>query len=217
MPILKKDMAKLERVTDDLKTFTNKLDAGMKKNSDNIDSLFENQGRQEERMIDCEDGVAKNNQKIKGLDGKTDETNKQVGILSDKLDDANDENRALKQQLSDVTSYFEGEMRKMRELVESNTDRVDVMEHGAQMEKQYLRGFESDVNQDVRNLRTIVEHPGVIKPPMRRMVDACLPFEQLAFSKKYVRERSELFTRPPFVHTRVAHTCVFPPQVLPAD
>jgi hypothetical protein len=59
------------------------------------------------------------------------------------------------------------------------------MEHSVDMERQYVRGFEQEINGEVNDLRRVVEHPGVIKPLVSRMVAACMPFEQLSFSKKY--------------------------------
>ncbi|GMI58455.1 hypothetical protein TeGR_g11933 [Tetraparma gracilis] len=185
IPSMRADLAAQGRSLDDLKGSHEKLQDGFKKHGTDIDSLFENQGRHEQRMFECEDGVAKNNTKIKGLDDKTDKTNREVGKLADKVDDLIEENMGLRQQLSDTTSYFEGELRKMRSLIEGNTERVDTIESAVDSERGYVRGLESEVNGDIRELRRIVEHPGVIKPPMSRMIDACLPFEQLSYAKKY--------------------------------
>ena len=105
--------------------------------------------------------------------------------LSLQLSDAEEREEKLKQQLADTVSYFEAEMRGLRDIVLGTKEKAEYLDEALGRERDYLRKFEENTVEDATDLRRMVEFSGVLKPKMELMINACLPYEQLSFEKKY--------------------------------
>ena len=105
--------------------------------------------------------------------------------LSLQLSDAEEREEKLKQQLADTVSYFEAEMRGLRDIVLGTKEKAEYLDEALGRERDYLRKFEENTVEDAADLRRMVEFSGVLKPKMELMINACLPYEQLSFEKKY--------------------------------
>ncbi|GMH93463.1 hypothetical protein TL16_g12635 [Triparma laevis f. inornata] len=185
MPKMRTELSTQGRKVEGLEKDAKKMNAQVTKNTSSIDSIVETLGRNETRMFEVEDKV----QGVKGDVGKLQEGERRaLGLIEDlthKLSDAEEREEKLKQQLADTVSYFEAEMRGLRDMVLGTKEKTKYVEEALGRERDYLRKFEESTVEDTTDLRRIVEFNGVLKPKMELMVNACLPYEQLSHEKKY--------------------------------
>ena len=185
MPQVRGDVNALMRRSEAVEAEVKRAGDLGKSNSRDIRSLFDAQGRMDEAVVRMEDQVAGVKNDVGRLKEGEAEGRKLIERLQHRLDDSEEREKGLKQQLEDTIKYFEAELGSMRRLVVEQGGRLDEVEGAAAEERVYVRNLEGRLDEEDRDIRGMVEFLGVVKPKMELMVEACLPFEQLSYYKKY--------------------------------
>mgnify|MGYP000011478644 FL=1 len=185
VPVIKKMLKQESRKVKDLGKKNDDVDMKADKNKANIDSLLLNAGRTETRIFELETELNMSKNELKKTQDGLANSLKLIENLEHRLDDAAVREDELKNRVIAAENKFEFQFKQLKELITDNENKINSVETEVDIERSYVRDMETNVNSDLDEIRKVVFAQGVVRPSLQLMVDACLPFEETSFTKKW--------------------------------